>query len=331
MNVQFMPVAEYVFNMQRQLGATAAAFYVLQNGRVAHESYSGRHDSDDQSRCVDAYTQFNVGSIRKSYMALALSLLIEQGKIESIDDEVSRYLIGMPSIFRGVTLRHIITHTHGLVEKVGSIVREFPVGEGWTYCNVGIDLLYRIISLLTNMSLSDYITKTVLEPYSLLETGWRSAPNEHLIYNYYTQDNNWVGPNDSVLGDQSNLFVSARDLGKWGHVHLRQGVALDGRQVLPRSVFERVTSLHTPKTVAVHEPRNGFIWWLQHSTPLNQLGEKLPTGSYQLLGITGCAVLVIPYYDVVAVRMYNQLFNPSDYDYLKDIRTFGNMLNEVLN
>jgi hypothetical protein len=78
------------------------------------------------------------------------------------------------------------------------------------------------------------------------------------------------------------------------------------------------------------KPRNGYIWWLQHSMPLNQIGECVPADSYQALGITGCAVLVIPANDAVAVRMYNLLSNPGSYDYLKDIQTFGNLVSDVL-
>ncbi len=56
----------------------------------------------------------------------------------------------------------------------------------------------------------------------------------------------------------------------------------------------------------------------------------MPSNSYQILGITGCACLVIPEYDAVVVRMYNQLTNTGDYDYLKDIRQFGNLANDLL-
>ncbi|MDT3426336.1 CubicO group peptidase (beta-lactamase class C family) [Paenibacillus forsythiae] len=330
MKSRFQQLADYVYDVQLRIGATAAALYVLQNGQKVHESYSGKHDEDERSRIVDAHTQFNVGSVRKTYLALAISLLIEQGRIESIDDSVSRYLDGLPSFTHDVTLRHLVTHTHGLMEREGQLIQEFPAGKGWAYRNAGIALLFQIISRLTGMTLSEFMTEAVFKPYGLRETGWCTAPHEHLIYNYYSHPDNWVGPNDSTAGDQSNLFVSARDLAKWGQLHLRRGTAEGGEQVLPFSIFERVTALHTHDSVPSLMPRNGYIWWLQHDTPVNQIGERVPAGSYQALGITGCAVLVIPSYDAVAVRMYNQLFNPEDYDYLKDIRTFGNLVSDAM-
>ncbi|WP_221469539.1 hypothetical protein [Cohnella nanjingensis] len=63
---------------------------------------------------------------------------------------------------------------------------------------------------------------------------------------------------------------------------------------------------------------------------MNEIGEQVPERSCQILGITGCACLVMPAYDAVAVRMYNQLANPNGYDYLRDIRTFGNLAAGIL-
>lgn len=271
------------------------------------------------------YSQFNVASVRKTYLALAISLLVEQGKIGSLDDTISQYLDHLPEFTHDVTIHHLLTHTHGVMEREGkgSLFVNFPqvqaglieIQASQCYLKSFLDLLEKLI-----------IHKTVFEPYGLVETGWRNTPNEQFIYNYYSHPENWVGPNDSIDGDQSNLFVSTRDLAKWGQLHFRKGVDSSGRQLLPRSVFERVTSLQTPESLPLHLPRNGCIWWLQHDTELNQIGERVPADSYQVLGITGCAVLVVPDYNVVAVRMYNQLADLGDYDYLEDIRTFGNMV-----
>lgn len=324
----FKSLNDYVSKIQIDIGATAAATYIIKDGEVVNEWYSGRHDSSKESRIVDECTHFNVGSIRKTYLGLAISLLIEQGLIKSIDDEIASYLKDYKDIAGGVTLRHLLTHSHGLIEEGGKIEREFPPGENWEYRNTGITMLIQLVRHLSGKTLSTFM-KNIFKIYNLSETGWRTENNEYLIYNYYKDKDTWVGPNDSNAGDQSNLFVSARDLAMWGYIHLRKG-CLYGKQMLPQSVFERVSTLQTPKTLPEHLPRNGFIWWLQSDTPLNQLGENLPSCSYQILGITGCACLVVPKYDAVVVRMYNQISNPKGYDYLSDIRHFGNLANDLL-
>ncbi|XOQ14329.1 MAG: Penicillin-binding protein [Shouchella clausii] len=328
-NNHFQTLNDYVYKIQLTIGATAAATYIIKDNSIVNEWYSGRHDYPENSRSVDEKTQFNVGSIRKTYLALAISLLIEQGRIRSIDDEIGTYLHEYKKIANGVTLRHLLTHTHGLMEERGRFVREFPAGANWAYRSPGISMLIKLVHHLSGQHLSTFMRNNVFDVFQLKETGWRTEYHENLIYNYYKDKDTWVGPNSSDEGDQSNLFISARDLAMWGYIHLTKG-CLGGKQVLPKSVFERITTLQTPNTVPAHLPRNGFIWWLQSDTPLNQIGERLPSCSYQILGITGCACLVVPKYNAVVVRMYNQLSNPRGYDYLSDVRQFGNLANDLL-
>lgn len=325
----FQNLNEYVYNIQLAIQATAAATYIIKNDAVVNEWYSGRHDASEDSRPVNQKSQFNVGSIRKTYLGLAISLLVEQGLIKSIDEEIGDSLDEYKGLAKGITLRHLLTHTHGLIEQEGELSREFRAGGNWAYRNPGINMLFELVSNLSGKSLSTFMRENVFEIYKLNETGWRTEFHADLIYNYYKDKDTWVGPNNSDAGDQSNLFVSARDLAMWGYIHLKKG-RWNGKQLLPPSVFKRVTSLATPKTVPHDLPRNGYIWWLQSDTPLNQLGEDLPRSSYQILGITGCACLVIPEYDAVVVRMYNQLDNTGEYDYLTDIRQFGNLANDLL-
>jgi Beta-lactamase class C and other penicillin binding proteins len=318
----------YVRQIQSQTACTASAIYVIHKDNVVHERYWGRHSENPDAREVDERTQFNVASIRKTYLALAISLLIEKGFIAHIDDAITDYLPEYASVASGVTLRHLLTHTHGLKinSKDGLLVKEFEPGSSWAYRNTGIDLLIRLVRHLSGQPLSAMLQQEWFGPAGLNETGWRTARDELLIYNYYDSEDNWVGPNDSGAGDQSNLFVSARELAAMGQLHLHRGkLRKNGERIFPQEVFERILTIQTPVSVPQSMPRNGFIWWLQHNTPNNQIGEHLPEGSFQVLGITGCACLVIPRHEAVVVRMYNQLRNPGDYDYLADIRTFGNI------
>jgi len=325
----YQKLNEYVHKVQLKIGATAAASYIIQGDCVVNEWYSGRHAATENSRAVDKYTQFNVGSVRKTYLGLAISLLIEEGLIKSIDHDIGYYLNEYKYSAAGVTLRYLLTHTHGLIEQAGEIAREFKPGENWAYRNVGIDMLTRLVTHLSGQTLSAFLQDRVFGVYGLNETGWRTEHREQLIYNYYDDIHTWVGPNNSDAGDQGNLFVSARDMAKWGYIHLRKGY-MNGKQLIPAAVFERLTALQTPATVPAQQPRNGFIWWLQSETSLNQIGERLPGCTYQILGITGCACIVVPKYDAVIVRMLNQLSNPDDYNYLNDIRTFGNLACDLL-
>lgn len=320
----------YVHYIQQQIGSTAAAVYIIQNNKVIDQWYSGRHGSSVSSRPVDEHSQFNVGSIRKTYLGLAISILIEENVIHSMDDEIFKYMKELDKdIVTGTTIRHLLTHTHGLKIIDNKLNREYKAGQGWKYTNAGINILINLVVLLTGKALSEFMNERVFIPFNFNETGWKTKYQEQLVYNVYDDPHSWVGPNWSSAGDQSNLFVSARELALWGCLHLNKGY-LEGKQVLSMDIVERVVTLQSPITMPNHLPKNGIIWWMQANYRENQLGEHLPNGSYQILGITGCTCLVIPEYNAVAVRMYNQLHNSEGYDYLADIRQFGNQVSDIL-
>ena len=83
--------------------------------------------------------------------------------------------------------------------------------------------------------------------------------------------------------------------------------------------------------IDVDLPQNGFLWFVKDlPAKKTEIGEQVPKGSYQILGYTGVAVLVIPKHDVVAVRMFNSFGSPDGFDYLSDIRAFGDTVMECL-
>jgi CubicO group peptidase (beta-lactamase class C family) len=178
-------------------------------------------------------------------------------------------------------------------------------------------LLIEIVQKVFDQPLSRVIEENLFLPYGFTETGWRKERTDQLV---------WL--NETYVGDQgseANLFVSTRELGYWGYLHLTKG-NYQGKQILPKSIFEQSVRIISPSKLNKSLPRNGFFWWVQdRPRPISELGGHLPKGSYQSLGLYGNAVLVIPEYNVVAVRMLNQTErNPLGYDYLKDIQNFGN-------
>ncbi|SDW15042.1 serine hydrolase [Paenibacillus sp. CF384] len=313
----FNELNQYVLDIRNQISASATSVVVIQNDQIVNEYYAGYHDKSPNSRMIDERSQFNVASIRKTYLGFAISLALYEGRIKDINDFVSDYLDDVDeSIIAQTTIRHLLTHTHGLQ---GPMKRLFPSGTDWKYNNAGVNLLIRIVQQVFNQTLAEVINERIIEPYGFTETGWRREKNDNLV---------WLG--EEYLSDQggeANLFVSTRELAYWGQIHLSRGMYM-GKQILPAALFDQVVSIATPSRLDESLPRNGFFWWVKDKfRPLSELGNELPNGSYQSLGFYGNAVLVIPAYNAVAVRMLNQLEpNPADYDYLQDIQGFGNLV-----
>ncbi|WP_235948922.1 serine hydrolase domain-containing protein [Paenibacillus glycinis] len=313
---------DYMRGVKEEL-ATGAALCVVRGDAVVHEWYDGRADSNPGSRPIDADSQFHLASIRKTYLGFAVSLAIEEGLIASVDDLAADYLEDADrTLLKGTTIRHLLTHTHGL--RPGSaIIRVFPAGTGWSYNNAGVNLLIRIVRRVFGRPLAEVLRERVFRPLGFSRTDWRAEPAERLVWmnEAYRGDR----------GDEANLFASARELAYWGYLHVRKG-RIGGKQIAPASVFERAASIAAPEELPADCPRNGFFWWVQdRASAVSELGPRLPRGAFQSLGVYGCAVLAIPSHDAVAVRMLNAFKpNPPGYEYLADIRGFGDLVIETL-
>ena len=61
-------------------------------------------------------TVYKIGSVSKQFIAAGIMLLIQDGKI-GLDDKISKYLEGTPDTWKDITVRHLLTHTSGIVRE----------------------------------------------------------------------------------------------------------------------------------------------------------------------------------------------------------------------
>jgi CubicO group peptidase (beta-lactamase class C family) len=61
-------------------------------------------------------TVFKIGSVSKQFISAGILLLIQEGKI-SLDDSISKFLDGTPDTWKSITVRHLLTHTSGIVRE----------------------------------------------------------------------------------------------------------------------------------------------------------------------------------------------------------------------
>lgn len=325
---QFNEVKKHVNHTADSIACSGGACMVILNDQVVFEDYFGRQSLANQARKVQADTQFHVASVRKSYIGFAAAYAVYTGCISSIDDPVARYLPLLASeLAAGVTIRHLLTHTHGLTKKDNSLIREFPPGTNWAYRAIGIEWLTQIIKDTTGKTVAELLQTLIFEPLAFKETGWYATKHKQLVEVILQNPNDpsWYTSN-SIDGDKMNMYVSARELALFGYFHLKQGV-INGRRIVPKEVIELAVSVQSPNFEDSNTPQNGFLWFVkEHSALKTEIGSQVPAGSYQILGYTNTALLVVPEHNLVAVRMLNSFGSPPEYDYLQDIRSFGDTI-----
>lgn len=330
-NNQFHSVISHVKNTSTMLDCSGSSVMIIHQDQIVAEEYWGSHSTTRHARPIQEDSQFHVASVRKSYIGFAVAYAVQNGYIKSIDDAVTTYLKDINNELLGeTTIRHLLTHTHGLTTNDGKILREFAPGQSWAYRDINIDFLTQIVKITTGKTVAQILDEMVFTPLAFKETGWYDEPKEQLVEVMRQANDKFWSTSKGTDGDQKNMYVSTRELAYWGYVHLKQGF-INGKQVVPADILKLATTLQSPILLDKDLPQNGFLWFVKElPAAKTEIGHLVPKGSYQILGYTNVALLVIPEHDVVAVRMFNRYGSTPTYDYLSDIRAFGDTVRGCL-
>lgn len=322
----------YTEMIKKELYASGAALVIMQNNKIIHEWYSGQHHFKQGARMIDEKSQFNVYSVRVTYIALAAAISIYEGFI-NLDDKLSVYLNQYDREILGeTTVRHLLTRCSGLKFSEKEVHRIFELGTNIE--GKRPDLIAKIVMQATGKTVANIIQERVFDKMGLTHTEWITQGKETLVCDINSPDSYPTLRLDSNIGDERNLYVSARELAFWGNLHLNKGI-FNGIRILPKEVIELSTSIQSPDSLPNNLPGFGCFWWVKNERGYinwekNELGNDLPSGSYQILGASSCSCTVIPQYNAVVVRMYNSLYDNEKYDYVKDIQSFGNLVISTL-
>lgn len=225
-------------------------------------------------------TLYGIGSCTKSFTALGILRLVEQGKLQ-LDDPVGNYLpIQIRQKDEPITIHHLLTHSSG-IPNLGSaetlIRRHCDIGETWVplaseedlyrfvneaqsevvkdpgehffYFNTGYALLGEIIETVSDMSYPEYIRTHFLEPLQMerstfLETKYQERDDTMTPY-FQKEDavKPTAHPFDKFIYAAGGLLSSVSELTHYLTFLLREGEYNDSRLINPASL-ERAFSLH---------------------------------------------------------------------------------------
>jgi CubicO group peptidase (beta-lactamase class C family) len=329
---KWQSLIRYVHESRMAQQATATALYVIHGDKTLVDWREGTGEGPNGESPITDQARFNVYSIRKSYLAIAAALAIHEGKLADIDVPVRQYIEGESKyqhVSPTLTIRHLVTHTHGLEFREGNILHTFEPGTDWMYNNIGVELLCRLIWLTTGEHVADYVRNKVLRPLGCIGSDWATKAASNLVWDQYAAGHPPHLELGTPTGEYRNLFVTPAELARFAWLHLRHGTA-EERQIVPRAVIDRVTTCASPEGLSVEHPRHGYFWWLNRRPSRTEIGHHVPAGAYQIAGMNGSMCLVIPELDAVVVRMLNKVYAPAGYNRLEDFHTLGNLATACL-
>jgi len=131
---------------------------------------------------------FRIGSVTKQFTAVAILMLVEQGKL-SLDDLVTKFLPDYPTQDYPITVKHLLTHTSGIksytsmpewiplwrkdfsVQELIDFFKYQPMvsapGKRWAYNNSGYILLGAIVEKVTGLTYGEFIQQKIFEPLGM--------------------------------------------------------------------------------------------------------------------------------------------------------------------
>lgn len=329
MNIKVIDAVEKTY---QTLNCTGAALILYQNNDLKIEKYWGNHSAKANARAIQADTKFHLASCRKSYIAYAVAYALHNGFLRSLDDEILQYLPSSQQleVYKGTTIRHLVTHSHGLNNSDRDVIREFDAGTSWAYRGINVEIISQIIQHTTKRTIADILQKEVFSPLGLKETNWYNIFDETFVDVIGKDTNPHWSASTNIDGSKMNMYASARDFAKWGLLHLNEGNH-DGRLIIDPKILKIATEMQSPQYTIHDLPENGVFWFVKGSQAnKSEIGESVPYGAYQILGYTTVTLLVIPSKKIVAVRMFNSFGNPEGYDYLRGVKDFGNVVVQCL-
>jgi CubicO group peptidase (beta-lactamase class C family) len=325
----YQRLISYVEEIMELNHSSASSLVVIKENEIILEHYCGYHSNSASSTPITETSEFNIASARKSYLGLAVAFALYENKIKSLDDYAIDYFDEYDKeLLANTTIRHLVTHSHGLHQKDdGTLFREFDSGKGWAYRGINVSMMTELINRLYGKSFPELLRERVFLPLGIKETAWYTKPNEKLVQ-VIDKPNEVatykLGSTDD--GSDSNLHTTAREFALWGNLHLNNGFVND-KQIVPKEVIRLATKVQNPNYKDKDRPQNGLFWYVQDRPSLkSEIGERVPEGSYQILGITGPTLLVIPNHNLVVAKMYNKRYNYGGDNYLHYLREFSNIV-----
>jgi D-alanyl-D-alanine carboxypeptidase len=171
----FARLDEFISAHLRDMGAPGMTLALATREGLLRASTYGFADTKAGAK-VQPNTLFEIGSISKSFVALALMQMREEGKFDP-SQPITTYLpwLKIDSKFAPVTGHHLLSHTSGLpdgvpLELIGpdqQLWTGFAPGEHFAYSNVGYDLLGLVLEAIDRQPMATVLHRRVLDPLGM--------------------------------------------------------------------------------------------------------------------------------------------------------------------
>jgi len=224
-----------------------AAVLVVKDGKNLFERGYGRRELGTSSK-IDPGTNFRLASCSKQFTAMAIMLLVHDGKLR-YDQKLTDIFPDFPAYGRSISIRNLLNHTGGLQDyetlmeqredkgkwtadhqiqdgEVLALLEQtdhgmFPPGTQWYYSNSGYVVLGLMVAKVSGQSFPQFLRQHIFATLKMDHTvAYVKGQNEitNRAYGHTKEGNAWKqtdqSPTSATLGD-GGIYSSLTDLAKW--------------------------------------------------------------------------------------------------------------------
>jgi CubicO group peptidase (beta-lactamase class C family) len=216
------------------IGDATGVIYAVIDDEDEYVGAMGYADKENDILADPTKTAFRIGSISKTFVAIAVLQLVDQGLLD-LHEDITRYL---PSEFHfsyPITLHHLLTHTAGFEDLISGIVvmdeedllplhssllryqpsQTFKPSSIVSYSNYGLALAGYIVERVTRMSLIEYSDRYIFEPLGMSNTTFDPNDADTLISQAYDMDGNARLEPIINLYPEGSVVSTAQDMLKY--------------------------------------------------------------------------------------------------------------------
>jgi CubicO group peptidase (beta-lactamase class C family) len=221
-------------------GSPGASIMVVQEGKIVLAKGFGLANVEERIPC-DTNTNFRLASVSKQFTAMSVLILAERKQLR-LSERLSDCFPEFPAYGREITIRHLLTHTSGLLDyedlipkgtQIPVLDRDvlrlmlqqdktyFPPGTRYRYSNTAYSLLALIVEARSGNTFARFLQENIFRPLKMSHTlayeqGLAAVPNR--AYGYSPDASSFKRTDQSltssVLGD-GGIYSSVADLRQW--------------------------------------------------------------------------------------------------------------------
>ena len=280
-NLDSSAIDEFMTKEIERLNIPGASLAIVKGDQV--EYLQGYGISNPDGTEMTAQTPVVLGSTTKSFTALAIMQLVEQGKInleEPVQSYIPYFQLADQEESKKITIQHLLNQTSGLStydgqvaisegdqtlkELIQSLVNTkltYPVGEQYQYSNLNYGLLGLVIEEVTDKSYNEYINENIFKPLEM-NNSYADPKDDrnHTIAGGYQTVFGFKMPTEQ-LNHEGNvpfgyLISSAEDMANYMIAQLNQG-EFKGKSILSANAMN---TLHHPSALVGNDTYYAMGW-----------------------------------------------------------------------